>query len=624
MAQLLRLRKRARNLEGASRSLKTLLSMGPPDKENLTLALFSCTYSEYDEWRQALFRQKFLSFSTFEFLRHQEQYLTMVDMWDERLEILEKHFSFVCPNDYCGLRVLATHLFYDEYVRTNLVRFLYHAADPLLQFRRNPTADMSVLATTKDMLQNLYSWYHSDVDECTLTNLWENVYMTCYRQRFHPVVQSTADDETVLFWDTRGQCVYDDANSCEQHLRVEYDLCRYLPGAGGFFEAIQKEVMGQLTVTDVDFSLVVNLEHVWNGMVRYRPSLVRESIDKMWEKRPWEAVALTGRVLLTRCEEEGDVRLAVLEDFQRHLQRQSAILVKSMAKEEEELVSIVVQHGGNEVVPCLVVHFWNARTCPATLKDARSLLRTIERTNEAVSLPLRALVHDLVECENYHKEHYRVYLCRSAMGSLPTDEIASEWLPEGLGAWKQEFQAKYTAKYPHRRLRWLDWHSTVELTCGKTMSLVHVIVLRLLEERGPMTVKAIAAMLGWETAHVGGVVHSLVFHKRAPLLSLDAGGKKIRENSMVSLLPPCASLTLEYCLPKLSGTTGSASVDHREAKHYLEAAVVRLLKREGPLSHASLVKRLAAVECLTIQALESLVEREYVRKDTQDNYHYLA
>lgn len=612
MAQLLRLRKKAKNLAVPLDNLLTV-----PDKENLTMALFRSTYPEYDEWRQSFLRKSFpSSLVTEEFLVQHSGYLQKAEEWTHRLQMLENHFSFTCPNNYCRLRDMASHLLYDEYVRHNLVRLLYHSSDALLQFRR--TTQKKVLTSTRDLLNHLYSWYHSEDDEKTLTKAWRSVYMACYQQQ----------RRTTLSW-----------VAVENHLITEYHLCQCLPGAtSSFFEEIRRyecaSPSGDCMNAAPLFPVVLTLDHVVRGLVLHRESLVGEwepFVSQKWETTPWEAVALTGQ-FLDRCEVKR-VRTAILKSLEQHVLHHAAVLVKTMVR-HETLVPVLFQYideGLAGLVESLVHHLWTQREGLGMREDAQRLLCSIQSVNEPASLPLRSFVHDLEETAD--TAEYRVFTCRRVMGTLPRNEVAPSLLPESFAEWKKEWVQAFHEKYPHRKFQWLDWQSTVELTCGWTMSLLQFVVLRLvdtlsMDTRG-LGVRIIVERTGWDRVYVCGVVHSLVFHKRLPLLRRESrhDDKKIREDDVVTLCGDASRYEgrVDFSLPVFSSATSSHRIlREQDEKLWWEATTVRLLKREGPLSLENLTARVTATSERLEQVLQGLVDKEYARVDPQNNYHYVA
>jgi cullin-4 len=76
----------------------------------------------------------------------------------------------------------------------------------------------------------------------------------------------------------------------------------------------------------------------------------------------------------------------------------------------------------------------------------------------------------------------------------------------------------------------------------------------------------------------------------------------------------------------------SGPVASPDRQHQIDAAIVRLLKKQKSLSHADLVQQLGAELCFgpsvsdVKQRVESLLQREYIGRDERDPnlYHYVS
>lgn len=622
MSNLLRLRKRARNVDVP---INNLLEV--PNKENLTMALFSCTYNEYEEWRMTRLRSYFpVSYGTREFLEQYQMYMEKVMEVSHTLKILENHFSFIRPESFQPLSMASTRLLFEEYVSKHVVRLLYEVSDFLFEYRKNKNP--ALLLPVRDLLLVLYSWYHTEEDEMWLTSLWQNVFLLSYRRQRYSVSGSEAFEAPL-------QVV-------ESHLQTELDLCRFLPGCGSFYFDILED-----TVTGCTFPLVfpalLDARNVFQGMVMYRSTCLLHAwqlyISACWQKKPWEAVVLVKR-FVEECEcPDGynKVSNAVLQSFQQQVQEHVKVLAKTMHK-HLSVASFLFLYGGDSLpglVTAVMEHVWSHREDPVISKDAPRLLEPMEHATEGVTHPLRALLHDLCEIENDENERtdgcLRVFMCRAVIGPpLPQEEMRVE----ELARWKEKYDRAYRAKYPSRKLQWLDWQSTVEVTCGATMSLVQWRLVRLLERQGPLSIRAMMDHTGWQATYVCGTVHSLLYHKMWPLVErVKNSQEKIREDDVIALRQETFQGKTTYVLPQFSFLQPSCLVKRtlheQDEKYLLEAIMVNHLKKEGSMSVSVLLQKcqekvvgvsLERVECV----LQGLVDKEYARREEKDFYHYMA
>jgi hypothetical protein len=627
MSQLLQLRARAKKLDPLSRSLDRLLQF-PVMKENLTMALFSCRYQEYHEWRLSVLRQRFPGHSyggTADFLTQYLGYMDYAKEWSLTLKMLEKHFYFVCPEEYVSLEIVAKTLFFEEYVDMHIARLLLQTGDDLLEFRRHP--NMTSLFPVMDLLLLLFTWYRLENQEMWLLRLWKTTFFLFYRNQRDP------------------NLFFSDMAVAEKVLQREYDLCSLLPQTTSFYTDILEDVTGRCTFIPL-LPEVLDFRHVLRGLVMYRPSFLEEwegMVSARWEKNPWEAVTLFAK-FVEECDVTGNgVRKAVIQSFQRQVRLHATVLARTLYENRNRLLLFLFQYGGeslDEVVNALVLHVWNRRHDGKALREARNLLGKIRGANERVSWSLSSLVHDLSESLLYHGPRFRTYLCRNIfVGSLPADEIECA----ETRVFKEEFLKTYRETYPFRKLQWLDWQSSVELVGGATMSLVHLMVLRVVEKQGPVRIGDLCTRLGWASVYVRGIVHSLVFHKHQPLLDrcvrCVVGEKNntnaIKDSDVVSLRETDIKNTrgADYALPQFLAEKVlplSASSSSLDEILFLEAFVVRSLKKGGSFSLHDLLEtvnenpRTSVVSSARLQqVLENLIKKEYARCDEHGHYQYV-
>ena len=618
MSQLLQLRARAKKLDPLSRSLDRLLRY-PIVQENLTMALFTCRYQDYHEWRVSMLRERFPvhSYGTETFLNQYHRYTQNAEEWSVALKMLEKHFSFVCPQRYEPLEDAAKILFFEEYVDMHIARILYQIGDDLVKFRTHQ--DITYLLPVVDVLDLLFSWYRSEHQEMWFLRLWKNVFFLFYRNQLDPSLD------------------FSDMSTVEMLLETEYDLCSLLPHSASFYTDILEDVMGRSTFSPPAFLDVFHFPHVMRGMVLYRSSFVEEwedMVSQQWKKHPWEAIART-TTFVEGCDVTGNgVLKAVLESFQRQVRAYATTLARTLYENRNRLL-FLFQYGGEslrDVVDALVLQVWNRRMEGKALREARDLLGKIRGVDERMSWSLASLVHDLSESLLYDNPHFQTFLCRSNfVGSLPTEEMECA----ETRRFKEGFLKTYRETYPFRKLQWLDWQSTVELVGGLTMSLAHYRVLHQMETHGSLSMDNLTQRLGWASMYVRGIVHSLVFHKQQPLLLLerrhDVGLTTIKDSDVVSLQNIQSIKNADYTLPQFSGEKVKTTSSALDETLFLEAFLVRCLKKGGPFSLAVLLKHvhenprtLVVSSARLQQVLEHLVRKEYTRRDEDGYYHYVA
>ena len=621
MSKILQLRQEAKRLTPEERSLHRLLAV--PDKKNLTLALFSSSYDEYHEWRLSMLRQWFpTSLCCKELVLNYEIYLQTVMEWNTRLEILEKHFLWTCPQFYLSLRNLAVQVFFQDYVGYHLLRLLYDANDILLEYRRHP--NLIVVCPVRDMLHLLYSWYHEDDEKMFLTRIWKVIFLQCYR--------------------SQQDCQFGEIHAVETHLKSEFELCRFMPASFSFYDDILQEVMERASFTE-GVPKAMDFPHVFRGILLFRVVHFVEEwethLSTLWNRTPpWEAIALTRRFMDEYRFENEDVVSKVVQSFQRFLQQHQLTVVRMM-HQHLSLTAFVFSYGGEilcDVVKSLVEYLWHHREEPPYLWKANLLFHTIESVNDTVSLPLSSLLYDLQANILCPTPDFHVFLCRNVLGgNLPSDEIA---LPE-LIPWKERYTKAFHTLYPCRKLKWLDWQSTVQVRCGATMSLVHWMVIRLLETHGPLSVLQLIQRLGWDSMYVCGIVHSLVFHKHYPMVERESSlQEKIKEDDVVTLRkedsPPPDLHHVRYRLPVFQAVSvhkTSHRTYEQDQKIVVEAMVMHRLKREEKGVTASELlsscrsahprNALLSTEQLS-RILQGLVDKEYVRGDDQGCFYYVA
>ena len=598
---LLKLRQRALRLSAEERSLDVLLSPEDPDvfQQNLTMALYITKYPEYQEWRLQRLRALFpaspplLRIDTF--LDEYKRYKDAVRDMQRQYEILENHFSFVSPSYETFLEV-AMPFFFEEYVDKHMVSFLFSAKDAMLEFRRHGSSK-----ALENVSNLLFLFFHWSDHLAGLEWVWENVYLMAYEY------QSRVDFDSVV--------------AVEYHLTREYLMSVLLPGSDTFYSRIVQIVIPQCRFA-LSFGVLFSCTRVFAGMVAYRPfPLVREwenYIQGVWEKDPWDAVRST-RCFLEKVDPTEEVSTSVHKAYQTQVSAHARGLARTLSKQPEGTIQWVAQNT-TDLEELLgrgyMRHVWEHRE--TSLPDARRVLETVGNA----FLPLRAFLFDLDESlEHFQYNNMGVLACRDTLQyspHWPLVAIQPALLPPALVEWKETFGEVYREKYPHRKWLWLDFHSTVALTNGATMTLPHVLILQEMERRGgTVPVDDLVSHFGWDAVMVHALVGSLVQHKRYALLVQQGQTVLLSANT----IPP----GIHVSLPVLSHpTTRHQERTHRSDQDHgvvLQAKIVRALKKEGPLPLTRL-KEISGHSEMLDRVLQRLLSNEYVRCD-EELYHYV-
>jgi len=222
--------------------------------------------------------------------------------------------------------------------------------------------------------------------------------------------------------------------------------------------------------------------------------------------------------------------------------------------------------------------------------------------------------------------HVRVFLCpdnRFFSESLPSDDLGTA-LPPMLVEYKARFNEYYRSVFPHRKLAWIDWYSTVELTDGKDMTLPQYLVLERVAREPGLTLDRLQTVFGWHPFYLKGILGSLSRPPCLPLLYEKEGQYHlVREDQtrgpMTYTLPPFRDLPPPT-------TVRIASKD--EERYVLEALLVRAVKKEGPMVSTLLLEKARERFPHTDpgflhQVLERLVRNDYLTHEPDHTYHFV-
>jgi hypothetical protein len=196
-------------------------------------------------------------------------------------------------------------------------------------------------------------------------------------------------------------------------------------------------------------------------------------------------------------------------------------------------------------------------------------------------------------------------------------------------AYKARFNEHYRSVFPHRKLAWLDWYSTVELTDGKDMALPQYLVLERVSREPGLTMDRLQTVFGWPLHYLRGILCSLTPPSRLPLLSETEGGGYHLLGEDETKGPMTYTLPL-FGDPPLTTTTSSTRITSRDEERYvLEALLVRAVKKEGPMALTLLLEKARERFPHTDpgflhQVLERLVRNDYLAHEPDhDTYRFV-
>jgi len=425
----------------------------------------------------------------------------------------------------------------------------------------------------------------------------------------------------IMAYEYQHRVDFDSIVAVEYHLTQEYLLSALLPHTASFYSRVLEKVIPQCRFALFFDSVVFPYcGRVFSGMVAYRPfDVLREwepFIQETWQKDPWGAVRTT-RCFLEKVDPGEEVYTTVHRAYQTYVNTHTALLVRTLSNQSEDTIRWVVRNT-TDLEELLgrgyMRHVWRHRA-PSMLLEAHEVL---EKVGNAF-LPLRSLLFDMEEStEHFQYTDMTVMACRDDLqyaAHWPMIAMQSVIIPRWLLERKETFEEVYRERYPHRKITWLDFHSTVELTNGWHLTFPHALVLQEVERRGKTSIQDLVLHFGWDAMLVVSLVQSL-----PPLM---------QEGDIVSLsekrMPPCgfhASLPALLCTPTTRGQ-GTARHD-QDLCFVLQAKVVRFLKREGPQVRTRLQQHVSATKPELLElVLQRLLTNEYVRQDEKGVYHYV-
>jgi len=218
----------------------------------------------------------------------------------------------------------------------------------------------------------------------------------------------------------------------------------------------------------------------------------------------------------------------------------------------------------------------------------------------------------------------------------PTARPRALHYPAEMAALQQHYASWFKTKYSGRNLQWIPTLGDVSLQMsvkGKnyevTVSVLQAVVLRVFDRReGPLSFEEIKSRTGIEEDEVlKRTIHSLACQKFKVL-------RKLGDAKNIAVDDFCGNSSFSNNLRKFripmpviddaEASAGSKFVAE-ERGHTVDASIVRIMKARKFLSHTDLqyevLRQITAFQPepkFIKQRIESLIEREYLERDTTD------
>jgi cullin 3 len=233
-------------------------------------------------------------------------------------------------------------------------------------------------------------------------------------------------------------------------------------------------------------------------------------------------------------------------------------------------------------------------------------------------------------------------------GSWPTQSAAQCSLPREMERCCTEFQAYYLRAHSGRKLTWQSNMGSADLkaTFGSkrhelNVSTYQACILLLFNESESLSFRDILAATGIPPAELKRNLQSLACVKGKNVLRKEPMGKEVENGDAFCVNDSFVSKFYKVKVGTISAAKESepekletrAKVEE-DRKPQIEAAIVRIMKARRVLDHNSIVAevtrqlsgRFLPNPTVIKKRIESLIEREFLERDTTDRklYRYLA
>lgn len=549
-----------------------------------------------------------------DFLEAHEHFSGRVAKLSRALRFCEAHYRFVHREKFQDAHARAPRFFYEHVCQPNAPFLMKGLTSFLQRFRDTGVfSELKVPLLVLDLLMGF--------QEPELFRLWHEILLDSV-----PTMVSDLNPSQL-----------------ETRLRHERHLTEYLPHSRAVFPFIcHRMVCGLLNrvrlrdiITDnrfliLSFLLAHSSNHVWCHL----SALLREECDT---KGPLAMIHLWDCFVVCSGGDSArkQIPLSVLEDLRDLLKKHLSTLTRDLPGRPRE-AAILFRDGGvnEEVVEDLARMWWARRGEPQTIPEITSLLRVLEPVDPPRYLVWKRLLTE-VSWEEVPSGPFRVRVfCCLDDRFFP----AGMWrsgilvgLPPALENARRAWAENYARRYPSRRITWGDWVSTVELTNGLRMCLPHYLVLDWLDQhQGSTSIHNLKKHFKWETPMIFAVVHSLIHHP-TPLLRNRGHSDSLTEKTEVELVPtirPGTTYGLPVVVDKKSQKCGK-EIQEKEKLYLLEARIVQIVKRHGPLPQSALdwhLKKSIPTKFSVImkkKAVDHLIQLDYIEQDSNGSLLYV-
>eukprot|EP01023_Acetabularia_acetabulum_P015500 TRINITY_DN1752_c0_g1_i3.p1 TRINITY_DN1752_c0_g1~~TRINITY_DN1752_c0_g1_i3.p1 ORF type:complete len:734 (-),score=134.21 TRINITY_DN1752_c0_g1_i3:274-2475(-) len=233
-------------------------------------------------------------------------------------------------------------------------------------------------------------------------------------------------------------------------------------------------------------------------------------------------------------------------------------------------------------------------------------------------------------------------------GSWPTQSIQQCNIPRELIQCKDEFEKFYSSAYSGRKLSWQTNMGNVDIktkfgnkTHELNVSTYQLCILMLFDQVDELAFKQIQVATSIPDADLRRNLQSLSLVRGKNVLKKIPASKEVNDDDRFSFNEGFQSKLYKVKIGTISAQkeTEPEKLETRnrveeDRKPQIEAAIVRIMKARRVLDHNSIIAevsrqlstRFQPSTAMVKQRIESLIEREFIERDTQDRkkYRYLA
>lgn len=228
-------------------------------------------------------------------------------------------------------------------------------------------------------------------------------------------------------------------------------------------------------------------------------------------------------------------------------------------------------------------------------------------------------------------------------GSWPLQAQTNAFMvPQELEKCVNAFQTYYSGKQAGRKLQWLHHLSKGEIKMMYTPKKYEVGVttyqmglLLLFNDNESMTIEAVSKATNLKDSELHRIVQSLVSSK---LLLKSPEDEQVKDSDVLTLNKKFTSKRMKFKVSAPLQQETAKEVDgintsiQEDRKLYLQAAIVRIMKARKTLDHNNLLKEVIAQSSSRFQpnvpmikkCIEQLIEKEYLKRESANQYSYVA